>query len=131
MDDEGVLAAGRVIRPYLRQLVGPGAEELDRRIAGLLNGNSDPQVAAVRSKLEAYETTGDFLTEVLADAPEYRPPELQPRYARQGGGDYRAWAGDLAPVLHTGRFACPQGTTSGIGRRSAHRSPTARPTDQA
>jgi hypothetical protein len=109
MDEQGVLETARAIRPYLPTLVGPTADELDQRLAELLNANSDEQVAAVRSLLEANETTGDFLAEMLADAPEYRPPELQPSHMRQSGGGYRALAGDAQPVLHAGRYACPQG----------------------
>jgi hypothetical protein len=109
MDEQGVLEAARAIRPYLATLVGPAADQLDRRIAELLNTNGDVQVAAAVSLLESNETTGDFLAEVLADAPDYRPPELQPGYVRRGGGEYRALAGDAAPVLHAGKYTCPQG----------------------
>jgi hypothetical protein len=109
MDDTGVLEAARAIRPYLRELVGPAADELDRGIADLLNAGPGEQVSVdVRSLLESDETTGDFLAEVLADAPHYRPPKLQPGYVRRGGG-YQALAGDVEPVLHTGKYACPHG----------------------
>jgi hypothetical protein len=110
MDEQGVFEAARVIRSYLPMLVGPAAGELDRQIAELLNtGSPAGDCAKLRSVLDGNEATGDFLAEVLADAPEYRPLALQPGHIHRGGGDYQALAGDAVPVLHTGRFACPHG----------------------
>jgi len=82
MDDEGVLEAARAIRPYLTDLVGPAAEQLDRRIAELLAAAVQGENVAdtVRSLLDSREVTMDFVAEVLADVPHYRPPYLQPGY---------------------------------------------------
>jgi CHAT domain len=85
MDDrEGTLAAARAIQPYLPDLVGPAADELGRQITELLAAASRGEnvIEALRSLLARYETTADFVTEVLADAPHYRPPELQLSYWR-------------------------------------------------
>jgi hypothetical protein len=109
MDDEGVLEAARAIRPYLPDLVGPVADQLDRRIAELLAAAAQGEnvAAAVRSLLVSQEATGGFVVEVLADAPSYRPPYLQPGYLRSRG--LQPLAGDVGPVLHVGKFACPHG----------------------
>ena len=109
MDGQGVLEAARAIRPYLLALVGPAADQLDRRIADLLSTGNDEQIPAVRALLESNETTGDFLTEVLADAPEHRPPDLRPGNVRQASVGYRALASDVVPVLHAGKYACSEG----------------------
>jgi hypothetical protein len=83
-DEQGVLAAARAIREYLPDLVGPAADELDRQIDELLIRAScgENVVEALRSLLTRYEAAADFLVEVLADAPYYRPPELQLDYLR-------------------------------------------------
>jgi hypothetical protein len=110
-DDDGVLAAARAIRPYLTELVGPDdAAELDRRIAELLNDATDPpgNVGRLRMLLdERSETTGWFLSEVLADAPQYRPPYHQPRYLRHRG--MPSPAGVSTTPIPAPRYTCPEG----------------------
>jgi len=79
--ERGLLEAARVIRPYLPDLVGPAADELDRQIGELLAAASSGEnvTEALRSLLASHEATADFVAEVLADAPLYRlPPELRP-----------------------------------------------------
>jgi hypothetical protein len=110
MDDEGVLEAGRAIRPYLERLLGPAAPEFDARLAGLLvRASAGEQVgSAVRELLEEDETTADFLSEVLADAPHYRPPYVQPGYLTTR--EISPLPGEIVePVRHAGRFECPGG----------------------
>ena len=109
IDPTGVLETGRAIRPYLPALVGPAADALDRQIAALLaEAAGRPQAASeLRALLQRDEVTADFLTEVLVDSPDYRPPDLQPGYVRTRG--MQPLAGDVAPVLHSGKFVCPRG----------------------
>ncbi|MFG1815494.1 hypothetical protein ACGFIF_17120 [Kribbella sp. NPDC049174] len=112
MDEVGVLEAARAMRPYMTQLVGPTlGRDLDRQIAILLNSDvkEDERARALVSLMRSNETTEDFLTEVLADAPDYRPPSLQPAELLRGGADYRALAGDTEPVLHVGKYICVSG----------------------
>jgi hypothetical protein len=110
-DDDGVLAAARAIRPYLAELVGSvAADELDGRIAELLNDPTDTPETVVRLRMlldEQTETTGWFLSEVLADAPHYRPPYQQPRYLRHRG--MASPAGDSTTPISAPCYACPRG----------------------
>lgn len=110
-DDDGVLAAARAIRPYLTELVGPViADELDGRIAELLNNAPDSHENVIRLRTlldERKKTTGWFLSEVLADAPEYRPPYEQPRYLRDRGT--AAPAGDSTAAIAAPCYTCPEG----------------------
>jgi hypothetical protein len=57
---------------------------------------------------DGQEDTAWFLAEVLRDAPAFRPPYHQPRYARRQTGGWAAPAGDPAPVGAV-RYACPHG----------------------
>jgi plasmid stabilization system protein ParE len=111
-DDDGVVAAARAIRPYLAELVGPtAADSLDRRLADLLNRAPDqPEtVTRLRALLEEHkDTTGWFLIEALADAPQYRPPYQQPRYLSRQTGGLALPAGDPAPIS-AARFSCRGG----------------------
>ncbi|WP_175437706.1 hypothetical protein [Streptomyces sp. WMMB 322] len=107
--EDGVLEAARAIRPYLRQLAGPAAQELDRQIADLLTETAEGNRAGrLRRLLDSNDSTGGFLVAVLHDAPEFRPPYLQPEYQLRTSAD-TAPPGDAAPVLHSGRFTCPNG----------------------
>jgi len=114
--DEGVLEAARSVRPYLEGLVGePSAEDLDTQIAGLLaRANQGEDVTAViRDVLSGNEATAAFLDEVLADTPEFRPPDMQPGFLysnRRGStsAGHGALPGDVGPILHTGKYACPE-----------------------
>ena len=105
--DDGVLEAGRAIRPYLSDLVPDQAEIFDTAIAEILNTLGATDVSQLRAILNANEMTSEFLAEVLADRPEYRPPSLQPVNTRSGG--YEPLAGNPQPVMHAGKFTCPSG----------------------
>jgi hypothetical protein len=109
--DDGVLESARAIRPYLEDLVGPGAHELDERIAGLLAAAARGEDVSTDlwTLLESDEATSAFLEAVLADAPVYRPPAVQPDFRRRSDRTYQPLAGDVAPVMHAGKFACPRG----------------------
>ena len=71
--DEPVVEVSRVIRPFLHELVGQAnADELDRRIASILNGWSNENTAIeLRAALESHEATRYFMEEVLDDAPDF------------------------------------------------------------
>jgi hypothetical protein len=110
--DKGVFEAARVIRPYLKDLVGPAAEQLDNRIADLLGAADRGQdvTAELHLLLDGDEATSSFLGAVLADAPHYRPPTMQEDQLRRDGVyNYNPLAGDVGPVLHAGKYSCPQG----------------------
>jgi hypothetical protein len=113
--DEGVLEAARAIRPYLPSLVGPAAAAgVDQQIARLLalTHRDEDVVAALRSLLERHEVTGDFLTEVLADAPLYRPPHVQPGYMRpteRGTNAIQPLPGDVGLIPGISKYVCPYG----------------------
>jgi hypothetical protein len=109
-EEEGVLAAARAIRPYLGELVGAHASGgLDARLAALLNGTIDTETVGELRKLleQADDTTDWFLSEVLADAPRYRPPYQQPRYLRSRG--MVSPAGDPTSPISAPRYSCPRG----------------------
>jgi hypothetical protein len=113
--DEGVLEAARSVRPYLKCLVGESsAEDLDTQLAGLLARASQGEdvTEAARALLYGNEATAEFLEEVLADAPEFRPPAMQPAFMRPNPrgptpGGYGGLPGDAGPI-HAGKYACPK-----------------------
>ena len=109
MDDEGLPEAVRAIRSYLPELVGPDADALDRPIADLLAaaGRGEKVSAALWSLLDSDEATRAFATKVLADAPQYRPPDLQPDDLR--GPGMQPLPGDVGPVRHAGSYSCSHG----------------------
>jgi hypothetical protein len=115
-DDAGVLEAARAIRPYLTELVGPAAaDRLDRHLADLLTGAPDEPntIVTLRALLDEHKDTRWFLTEALADAPQYRPPYQQPRYLRPRRGSpspagSSSLAGDPA-FISAPRYSCPYG----------------------
>jgi hypothetical protein len=115
MDDEGLLEAARSIRHYLPDLVGPAADQLDRQVAELLAtaGRGENTTAALRSLLNSNSVTKNFVAKVLADAPHYRPHDLQPDYLRTGGMQPPPGTiglpGPGGPVLHAGKYSCPHG----------------------
>lgn len=108
LNREGVIEAARVMRAYLPALVGPAAASLDEKIAGLLAAAASGRdvSAEMQTLLMDDGATADFLAEVLTDVPACRPPELQPADRRTRGVGL---SGDVAPVMHSGRFACPHG----------------------
>jgi hypothetical protein len=107
--NDGVVEAGRAIRPYLVELVGPAAGDFDERIAHLLNsgGPSNELATALRDLLNGHEATSAFLEAVLFDAPQYRPPAVQSDYVRSRG--YQGPPGEVGVVLHAGKYVCPYG----------------------
>ncbi|HLM89367.1 MAG: hypothetical protein ACLPN6_31160 [Streptosporangiaceae bacterium] len=112
VDREGLLEAARAIRPYLPDLVGPAADQVDHEIAELLaaHGRGDNVIPALWSLLARHAATRDFVTEVLADEPHYRPPGLQPGYqcpAERGTPGTHLIAGNVGPV-HVGKYLCPK-----------------------
>ncbi len=110
--DEGVLQAARVIRSYLPILVGPAATDVDRQVAELLDASEDKNsTAGLRSLLARDEATAAFLAEVLADAPHFRPPDMQPQYLipKTRGLKWEALPGDPGPIVHAGVYVCPHG----------------------
>jgi len=110
LDEYGILATAKAIRPYLADLTGPGASALDEAIADALNGRAGQadMTARVQSLLEARETTKWFMREVLRDAPHYRPPYHQPRHQSQSRGIPMIPA-EPDPIWHAGAHQCPQG----------------------
>jgi hypothetical protein len=104
--DESVWEAARSVRPYLHELVGDAASDVDDELAELLNeANRDEQVEyRLVAVLEAHEATRIFLERVGDDAPAYRPPHVLSELTKQYSGP----AGDPLPV-RADKFACPQG----------------------
>lgn len=114
--DDGIIEAGRAIRPYLQELVGSKvAPELDGRIAALLSAaGADEVPGSLRALLGEREETAAFLEAVLADAPQFRPPQVRRADARGWAlrdmtVGFEAPAGDIQPVGHAARFVCPHG----------------------
>ncbi len=113
-DPDGIREAARAIRPYLTRLLNPdAAARLDEALADQLTATgADPVATAqLRALLTDSENTAWFLTELLADAPDFRPPYHQPRYMyrhRQTGG-WVGPAGDPPSVPEATRYACPHG----------------------
>ena len=106
-DDEGVLEAARAIRPYLDRLVESAdtAANLDRQLAEELGQVSDLSASAGRLRvlLEQREDTAWFLSRVLADAPDHRPPYHQAGYRTRGTASP---PGNVMPVA-AARYNCP------------------------
>ncbi|WP_018504721.1 hypothetical protein [Parafrankia discariae] len=103
---DGVWEAARAIRPYLADLLGPLAAELDQRLAEELTADTErsEREPRLRDLLERYPGTRWFLAEVLADAPHHRPPYEQPRHERHYAD--AGPAGDPSPVT-ADRYVCP------------------------
>ena len=106
--DEGVLEAARAIRWYLPELVGPAAEEVDRQLAEALAATAGGEDAKrrVRVVLDGHEGTRAFLSAVLDDAPEYRPPQVRSGSSR--GAGYSPLPGPPGPI-DADKFCCPCG----------------------
>jgi hypothetical protein len=96
-DERGLLEAARLIRPFLPDLVGPAAAELDRQIGEFLAAASRGEnvAQALWSLLASDEVTSEFVTEVLADAPLYRLPiELRPEGLAVRDPGIQPWPAD-------------------------------------
>lgn len=106
MTDLGLQEAARTVRPYLSDLVGPVAGEIDAQLAGLLAAAAQGEDVGteLRALLESQEGTGAFLEAVLEDAPEYRPPQLQSSSLKTG---YSGLPGDPQPVM-ADKYRCPK-----------------------
>lgn len=108
-----MLEAARAVRPYLAALTGPRAGALDAKLAqGLAASHAGQDATAfLRTVLESDDVTSAFLEAVLADAPKHRPPDLQPANPRGAPADtgMQLPPGDVGPVLHAGKWACPLG----------------------
>ncbi len=110
-NDDGVLEAARAIRPYLADLIGPDAAELDSRLARELadTSNWSQTVGRVRTLLSEHDDTAWFLAEVLRDEPDFRPPYYQPRFNRTAG-DHSTPAGLAGNegLILAARYVCPK-----------------------
>ena len=97
-DGPGILAAARAVRPFLPDLIGPEADQMDGRLAVLLGAarRGEDVTGSVRLVLEEHEATADFLVEILADAPRYLPPDVRPENLQVRG--YQGLPGPGDPV---------------------------------
>lgn len=101
--DVGVWEAARCVRPYLKEFLGDAvAAEVDEELAHLLNsGDIGPEMEGrLREALEGHKATSVFLTAVLADAPEYRPPMVGPLRGSLPGA---------LPPVRAEKLVCPLG----------------------
>ena len=112
LDTNGLMEAARLVRSRLTSLVGPAADDLDGRIASLLAQSQEAPEGTAAARLGALmrerAATAGFLDRVLADAPHYRPPELQESGFR-GEGWVSGLGGPVGPVGAAGRFRCLHG----------------------
>jgi len=109
--DDSLFEAARVIRPFLSRLAGPAAAgEVDGQIADLLDraAKGEDTAAALREVLDSREATREFTRRVIADAPHYRPPELQPHRLR---GIYPGELPGTQQYISVPKYVCPQGDT--------------------
>ena len=83
--DERIMEAARSIRPYLDDLIGAQAEEVDGQLAALLErGRAGDDVDdVIIDLLTGSPRTRDWSAVMLAD-PELRPPEWQTVTERAG-----------------------------------------------
>jgi hypothetical protein len=104
--DEGVWEAARAVRPYLIELLGPAAADVDAELARLLAGEAGGEDVEqrLRAVLEAHEATTVFLDRVLADAPQFRPPRVVSAHRRR----YSGLPGPSSPVP-ADKFGCRRG----------------------
>jgi len=110
MDDNGVASAARAIRPYLEQILGERAADTDKALAALLK-QTRRITEELHSMLDADPATADFLAVVLADAPLYRPPDLQNDGGSRGGPFPEVWQGLPGDPGQIGAdaYVCPHG----------------------
>jgi hypothetical protein len=104
--DEAVWEAARSVRPYLNELVGAAAPDVDAALAELLTHAEADEHSEYRMRivLESREETRIFLERVCEDAPTYRPPQVLSELTTR----YSGMAGDSSPV-RADKFACPHG----------------------
>ncbi|MFJ3922026.1 hypothetical protein [Streptomyces sp. NPDC090022] len=84
--DEGLLEAARAVRPYLNDLVGDGAQDCDRRLAGLLaRARAGQDVSAeLLATLTAAPALAEWTAAVRVD-PRHRPPRVRVEAERAAG----------------------------------------------
>jgi hypothetical protein len=105
--DDSIVAAARVIVPFLGQLVEPAtAADLQARIGELLDqaGKGEDTSAELRATLESDEAAKEFTRQVIRDAPYFRPPGQQQRHLR--------YPGDLPgppQYISVPKYVCPRG----------------------
>lgn len=107
MTTEGVFAAARKIRPYLPDMLGREAGDVDTEIEGLLSGDSSGEEAEgrLRELLESRIETRMFLNAVLVDGPLYRTPQEQSDKKRTRA--FQSQAGDPGEV-DADAYRCPE-----------------------
>lgn len=79
---EGVVAAAQGVGSILPELVGPAAaEDMDAQLAELLThaGAGSDIAEQLQTVLQQRQEKAAFLKAVVADAPEYRPPQVRPQ----------------------------------------------------
>lgn len=104
--DDALWEAARSVRPYLVELAGAAAPDVDAALAELLSdadGDEETEYQ-LRDVLESREGTRIFLQRVRKDAPAYRPPQVVSDLTMRYAGP----AGDPLPV-RADKFACPHG----------------------
>jgi hypothetical protein len=106
---EDVLEMARAIRPYLPELVGQAADEVDRELAALLadvKAGAPPDSVAqqISTVLIRWPDAHNWAARVLQD-PGHLPPELQ---ALAHGRGYEALPGDGEPIPAQ-KYVCPDG----------------------
>jgi hypothetical protein len=116
--DDPILQAGRVILPFLDQLVDDPvtAAGLRTRIDELLDeaAKGEDTSAELRVTLESDEATKEFTRKVIRDAPYFRPPGQQLHKLRDaasvGQSHYSplpGWPEDIGAP----KYVCPYGDT--------------------
>lgn len=108
--DERIMEVARSIRPYLDDLIGAHAEEIDGQLAMLLErGRAGDEVDdAIIDLLNGSPRTRDWSASMLGD-PDLRPPELQTVTEKVGtqpgfSGLANAYGGG---VVSAAKFVCP------------------------
>ncbi|MFB4285512.1 hypothetical protein ACBJ59_60370 [Nonomuraea sp. MTCD27] len=104
MDDD-LLEAARTVRPYLPDLIGDAAPQVDQEICRLLDAARAGADVAFELNATLSQTMALHLwkEEVLADE-LHRPPELQSRTVRRSAG--RPSPGDGEDIDAT-KYVCP------------------------
>jgi hypothetical protein len=118
---DAIFEAARAIRPYLAEMLGPKAGQVDGELARLLASCSPAgQDDALREQLEAllnrHEETNAFLEAVVDDAPNYRPPQVVPGNLR-GVAAGSVLPGRAAPAP-VDRYRCPSESADYVWYRS-------------
>ena len=107
----GVLEAGRAVRPYLQQLVGPAAAgDVDSEVAKLLADDARGEDVTEQLRLvSTHEKARPCSLRTCSPTLRSFARHLQVVLAPPRHRGLEPLAGDVGPVLHAGRYACPQG----------------------